>query len=378
MRRLGRNCYLFTRRTCLATLLAAPVAWAEGKKGEIFHSGLRRYSDPTTEFDVIRMTDPAYASVLPADYNRAIARSSGWMIFGGDRSGSLQAFRLDLKTGETRQLTEGEGVDGASLTLTPDNHAFCYCAGRSLFSSSFAMLRERELYRVPEGWERSPGMSISPDGTHAVFAEGPAEQKGDVGRLRMISLAQGAARTVIEAPFAISHPQARPLRAQLLYRQERDAVWMVDMDGRQNRRLKLAPGRIAGVQWSTDGKTLLYLNIPEDRTQLNNIREYSPDTNTDKLVAKTSQFASFGFNRDSSVFAGASSNASSPVVLILLRITRRELTLCEHRSSDPAAVAPRFSPDSQRIFFQSDREGKPAIYCMHVEKLVEKTDAETK
>lgn len=374
MRREWRNSFTFTRRTWLATLLATRAIWAQGKKGEAFQADLRRYSDPATELDVIRLTDPSYASVVPEEYNRAIARTSGWMLFCCDRAGSPQAFRLDLKTGETRQLTEAEALDGSSLTLTPDNRSFCYCAGRSLFISNLATLRERELYAIPEGWERCPGMSVGPDGTHAVLAE----QKGDSSRLRMVSLLQGAARTVVEAPFLMSHPQARPLRAQLLYRQATDAVWMVNMDGQQNRKLKLAPGRIGNAQWSTDGKTLLYLNIPEDRAQLNAIREYSPDTNSDKLVAKTSQFATFGFNRDSSVFVGASGNKSSPVVLILLRLTRRELTLCEHRASDASAAAPRFSPDSQRIYFQSDREGKPAIYCMHVEKLVEKTEVETK
>jgi oligogalacturonide lyase len=374
MRRQWRNTFTLTRRTWLATLLAAPAAWAESKKGEAFQADLRRYSDPATELDVIRLTDPAYVSVLPAEYNRNIARTSGWMLFCCDRAGSPQAFRLDLKTGETRQLTDADALDASSLTLTPDNRSFCYCAGRSLFISNLATLREREIYSIPEGWERCPGISVGPDGTHAVLAE----QKGDSSRLRIVSLLQGAARTVVEAPFAMSHPQARPLRAQLLYRQATDAVWMVNMDGQQNRKLKLAPGRIGNAQWSTDGKTLLYLNIPEDRAQLNAIREYSPDTNTDKLVAKTSQFASFGFNRDSSVFVGASGNTSSPVVLILLRLTRRELTLCEHRASDPSAAGPRFAPDSQRIYFQSDREGKPAIYCMRVEKLVEKTEAETK
>ncbi|MGA7240133.1 MAG: oligogalacturonate lyase family protein [Bryobacteraceae bacterium] len=374
MRRYGRNSLTLTRRTWLAMLLAAPAACADSKKGEAFEAHLRRYSDPTTELDVIRLTDPSYVSLLSAEYNRDIARTSGWMLFSCDRAGSPQAFRLDLKTGETRQLTEVEALDGSSLTLTPDNRSFCYCAGRSLFISNITTLRERELYGVVEGWERCPGMSVGPDGTHAVLAE----QKGDSSRLRMVSLSQGAARTVVEAPFVISHPQARPRRAQLLYRQASDAIWMVNMDGQQNRKLKLAPGRIGNARWSTDGKTLLYLNIPEDRTQLNAIREYSPDTNTDKLVAKTSQFAAFGFNRDSSVFVGASGNKSSPVVLILLRLTRRELTLCEHRASDPAAVAPRFSPDSQRIYFQSDREGKAAIHCLHVERLVEKTEAETK
>ena len=37
-------------------------------------------------------------------------------------------------------------------------------------------------------------------------------------------------------------------------------------------------------------------------------------------------------------------------------------------------VAPIFSPDSQRIFFVSDRHGKPAVYTVKVDKLVEKTD----
>jgi oligogalacturonide lyase len=50
--------------------------------------------------------------------------------------------------------------------------------------------------------------------------------------------------------------------------------------------------------------------------------------------------------------------------------------LCEHKASNPARVAPIFSPDSQRIFFQSDRHGKPAIYAMNVERLVSETDAE--
>ncbi len=366
--------FRLTRRRCLLSLLASPVALAAATKGENFSADAHHYPDPTTEFDVIRLTDPAFSSILPAYYNRAIARNSGWMIFCSDRSGSAQAFRMDLKTGQTRQLTEAENLDCISLTLTPDNRSFCYSAGREIFIASLATLHERALYEVAEGWERCPGVSVGPDGTHVMVAE----SKADASRLRMIPFVAGAARTVFESPFAMSDAQARPLRAQVLYRQGNDALWLVNMDGQQNRKLKLAPGRIGNAQWATDGKTLLYLNFPEDPKQLNSIREYSPDTNTDKLVAKTSQYASFGFNRDSSVFVGESANKASPVVLIMLRLTRRELTLCEHRSSNPAAAPPLFSPDSQRIYFQSDREGKPALYCMHVEKLVEKTDADSK
>jgi oligogalacturonide lyase len=360
----------FSRRSFLIAGLAGTRLAAQGPKGTTFPPDWRRYADPTTEMEVYRLTDPAYSSTMPAYYNRAIARSSGWMLFGCDRGGSLQAFQMDLKSGETRQLTEAEDLDGGSLALLPDNRSFCYFAGRSLHIVNLATARERKLYEVPEGWDRGAGMSVGPDGTHAVFAE----RRGESWRLRMVALSQGAARTVVEAPVEMGHPIARFRRAQILYRQGDDALWLADSDGKQNRRLKLAPGRIAAANWAPDGKTILYLNIPEDRTQLNALREYTPDTDRDNLVAKTSQFAHFGFNRDTSVFVGASRNAASPTVLILLRTTRRELTLCEHKASHPETVAPVFAPDSQRIYFQSDRDGKPAIYCVHVERLVERTD----
>ena len=363
-----------TRRSLLAAPFGAMAARlaAESVKGATLPLTSRRYSDPTTELDVFRLTEPSYVSTLPAHYNRAFTRNSTTLLFASEREGTAQAFRMDLKTAEWRQLTDTEELDAASLTFTPDNRSFAYFAGRSLSLSPLSSLRERRLHEVAEGWERTPGMSIGPDGTHALFAE----RRGEGSRLRMIPLARGEAATVTEAPFAISHPVARPMRAQILFRQADQGLWLVDSDGRQKRQLKLAPGLVGPANWSTDGRTILYLNLPEDRAQLNNIREYTPDTNTDRLIAKTSQYAHFGFNRDSSVFVGASRNKGSPDILLLLRVTRREMTLCEHKSSQPAETAPRFSPDSQRVFFQSDRDGKPAIYDVHVDELVAKTDAD--
>jgi oligogalacturonide lyase len=359
-----------SRRSLLVSAFGATRLLGQGGKGAVFPAESKRYSDPATEFDVFRLTDPGYTAILPASYNRAIARNDSWLIFSCDRTGSPQAFRMDLKTAETRQLTEVEGLDPNSLTLTPDNRSFCFFAGRSLHITAISSLRQRELYTVPEEWERLPGFNVGPDGTHAAFCE----CRGGNSRLRMVSLRQGLARTVVEASFPMSDPIARPMRAQILYRQGDQALWLVNSDGQQNRRLKVAGGRSGPADWAPDGKTLLYLNYPEDPKQLNTIREHTPDTNTDKLVAKTSQFVSFGFNHDTSVFVGASGNVGSPYLLLLLRVTRRELTVCEHKASRPELVAPRFSADSQRIYFQSDRHGKLAIYDMHVEKLVERTD----
>jgi oligogalacturonide lyase len=359
----------FSRRSLLLSGIAAAGLSAQGKKGEVFPQDLKHYADPSTELDVYRITSPEYSSALPAYYNRAIGRRNAFVLFCCDRAGSAQGFRLDLYSGEAKQVTDAENFDGASLSLSPDSRSFYYFAGRALHSTNLSTLRDRELYTVPDTWERSPGMNVGPDGAQAVFAE----TRGDQSRLRVVALATGAARTAIELPFVISDPIARPLRAQILCRQEDQALWLVNSDGSQKRQLKLAPGRIGPANWSTDGKTVLYLSFPEDPKQLNSIRECAPDSNSETLVAKTSQFAHFGFNRDSSVFIGASRNAASPTILILLRVTRRELTLCEHKASHPEAVAPRFSTDSQHIFFGSDRDGKPAIYAMHIDKLVERT-----
>jgi hypothetical protein len=88
-------------------------------------------------------------------------------------------------------------------------------------------------------------------------------------------------------------------------------------------------------------------------------------------VSPTSQFASFSPNFDGSVFVGASRSKAQPNVVLLLRTAKREMTLCQHHASKASAVTPVFSPDARRVYFQSDEEGKPALYSVNVELLIE-------
>ncbi len=358
-----------SRRAFLAACIAWRLTAGQGK-GRVLEADRVRYPDPATEFEVVRLTDPSYTSLLPAYYGRPLARDGGFLLYSSDRDGNMQAFRLDLRTGESRQLTEAEDLDPLSVTLLPGERSFCFFDGRWLRQASLASLREREVYSTPNGFERGEGFSVSEDGVHASLVE----RGGRTFRLRLIAMARGAAATVVEAPEPLSHPMPRPRRAGILYRRGADALWLVNYDGRQNRRLRLAPGGLGPALWAPDGKTVCYLNYPEARGALNALREFTPDTNGDQLIAPTSQFVHFNRNADAKVFVGASANKASPYVLILLRVSRRELTLCEHRASDPRMVAPIFSSSSQRVFFQSDRHGKPAIYSMAVDRLVEKTE----
>src|SRR5207244_8446531 len=152
-------------------------------------------------------------------------------------------------------------------------------------------LRDREVYHVNEGWTRGPGVSVTGDGISAVLSE----VRDQSSRLRLVNVAKGFATTVAEIDFPAAHPIPRPRRAQILYRQADEALWLVNFDGRQNRRLKTAPdGALGPVFWSPNGRTILYLHIPADKTKLISIREHTPDENLDKPVATPRQFAHFG------------------------------------------------------------------------------------
>jgi oligogalacturonide lyase len=358
-----------TRRSLLFGLPASAALAADLAKGHTAPTEAARFPDPATELEVVRLTNPEHTSLMTSPGLRSISRKQGFLIYSSDRSGSMQAWRLELKTGESRLLTETQSLDPASLALSPDERGFYFFDGGSLKHSYFTGLHESEVYKFQEATGHTGGFALSDDGLYAAFGM----ETGSDSRMLLLDLTRRTTTTLSEQHAGIGDPLFRPHRAQLLYRRE-GGLWLIDFTGHNNRRLKTVDGGELGpARWSPTGRTIYYLHFPGGR-ELNTIREHTPDDNTDKLVSKTSQFVQFGVNGDASVFVGASRNPGSPYVLLLLRANRRELSLCEHHASDPATVSPVFSPDSQRVFFQSDRHGKPAIYRIRVEKFVEETD----
>ncbi len=300
---------------------------------------------------------------MSAPHLRQFGRRSDFLLHWSERTGTRQAFVLDLKTAESHQLTDVAALDPATLTLSADERTCLFFDGPSLTEIVLGTLHPRELYKVPEGSVRT-GITVSSDGS-IFFAEGSKIMRAN--RVRTAAVA--------DTKVPIDMLLARPRHTQLLYRAG-SAFWLINNDGTAKRQLKTEPGETGEALWSPSGHSLIYLHNPDDPKQLVTVREYLPDDNTDRLIAKTSQFATVAPNSDASVFTGASRSKASAYVLILLRVTRRELTLCEHRASDPKMASPVFSPDSQSVFFVSDRHGKPAVYRVHIEKFVEQTGIE--
>ncbi len=361
----GRPAAGLTRRVLLPGLTALGVrAWAAERPR--LPSEWFTYLDAATEFPVTRLTSPQFASgICPG----AWTRPAGSLLYWSQRTGAAQVFRMDLKTGASEQLTSAESLDPLRTVVLPAERGFCYFDGEWLFHAEPARARQRRVYSAAGGWTPASGLGAAPDGRRIVFVE----RRGGAYRLRLVRLDGGAVSTVLESGAAMDGPAVRGRPAEVLFRQG-DDLWLAGLNGRNLRRLGTAPGAVGGYCWSPDQAAVLYLHLPADRRALHSIRSVRPEGGADELVAPTSQFAAFSPNRDATVFAGASGSRASPYLLLLVRATRRELALCEHRASDAAATAPVFSSDSQQVFFHSDRDGGRAIYRMQVDRLVEKTD----
>lgn len=329
----------------------------------------QRYPDPATELDVVRLTNPATPAGLTAAHLRQFTRKAEFLLYWSERSGRKEAWFGSLKTGDSEQLTEAEALDPMSLALTADEKGFYYFDGPRLYMAGLQKPAPRLLYTVPDGATRN-GFTIGGDGA-IYFAE-----RGSSGRTWVMRVERGLARRAFEVEGDVTELIARPgngkAKIKLAWRQG-EAIRAAAADGSGLRTLRVEAGKTGEFAWETAGGALTYLHIPDDPRELISLRVSNPESGADTLLAQTSQFISAAPNLDSSVFVGASRSVASPYVLILLRKTRRELTLAEHHASDAAMVQPRFSPDSRTIAFVSDRHGKPAVYLMGVGKFVEET-----
>ncbi len=326
-----------TRRSFLS-LAALPSILKAASRGAILAPALMRYDDLATDLPVTRLTDPAVSSILP----HGPAVSHRGLLYASNASGSWQVYEMELKKGESRQLTDAAAMVPETLTVLPNDGGYHYY-----------------------------------DGPRWIATAGPVapiayiERRESTYRLRHRA-SPAVTSTLAEATDELRDPLIRPKRASVLYRRG-GGLYLANFDGKQNYRLRTAEGTVLQAHWSPDGRSVLYLHVPATTGRLNAIREFVPDTNEDRLVAETTQFAAFSPNRDASVFVGASGSKAAPYILLMVRAVKRELTLCEHRASDPAMTAPLFSPNSQQVFFNSDLHGKPGIYRMDVAKLVSET-----
>jgi oligogalacturonide lyase len=356
-----------TRRNLLASALAVSAAAEPAVKSETprqkspIKTGIGefvRLTDPITETPLVRLTSSSSNSVLPDPTNRFVSLKGRFLLFSSDRTGHFNPFRADLRTGAVAQVADTQALRTDSLCLDEQDRWVRFVEGDRLVEMNLLGHRTRVIAdgisAFSEVREPSEFVVVRRKRLEYLSRNGPVLAE-DVGEWCLVS----------------------PDRARCLFGRElapdEKEIWCVGLEPNGTAKpVRLASGNIANPRWSSDGRAVLFLrNSLAGSSLLSEIRQVSVGSREETEVAKTSQFAAFNVNEDGSVFLGASRSKAQPNILLLLRSAGRELTLCEHRAHDPRTVKPTFSPDNRRLYFQSDREGKFAIYSMNLEAIVE-------
>jgi oligogalacturonide lyase len=354
-----------TRRAILAAAVPAVFAAAVNpttKKSRPLPAvgEFQRFVDPTTESTVVRLTNPAFTSYLPAGANRFVSVKERFLVFTSDRTGRPTPFYLDLRTGVSRFLASTANLLPESVCLDAQGRSVYLIDGTDLKQVAIATRKVDVL---------SSGVSA--------FSLGSSPSELMVvrdGRLEQLNRKAGALADDV-SPWCALRPGGSGCAFLRHPSFDEREFWYVPVSPETTARpLLLAKGRVSNPLWSPDGRSLMFLRqVPSNDTFVSEIHETCPETGLEQRIASTSQFAAFAVNGDGSVFVGASGSKAQPTIILLLRSVQREFTLCEHRATRPATVDPVFSPDSRRVYFESDHQGKSALYSINIESLVEPT-----
>lgn len=391
---------VLSRREFLAALPAVQPRHKPGK-AEQAPSEIKRYSDPLTDREVWRLTGLSRPHYFPYPHQKFIAHNNSFVVLAEEQEEGAQILRMELPSGRTETLSEGPGVAGFSICLAPDDRSVFFLQSGALKQMSLRNWKEREIYRVEQGWWATGDLGISIDGRYAALvemrsADRVTDQSGDefvrlqferkpLCRIRAVETApKGRNWIVTEENAWLGRPQIRPKRDQVLYCRlgpwERltARLWLVNLlDGKQKQNVRPVAGEedLGPEYWTADGKLLGYAHYGDRNWHRPTVRTLNPDTREEQVLAPCTQFWFLRGNADNSAIVGESRSKAGPNIYVLFPEVQRELTVCEHASSGKplGQTRPVFSPDSQWVYFTSDREGTPAAYRAWVGDLVEKT-----
>ncbi len=250
-----------------------------GKKGQIYPDQREKYKDSRSGRTVWRMTKtPGGLSHAQYFTQPATTPDGRWLIYGSSRGGApkqLNLFKMDLKTGESVQLTEStRNLTPRWSHVSPDGKEIYFIEEKKRFRAvDIETLKERDICTI-ENCYRPHQLSVSPDNRYLVdgiFLEDKNEDDFLIGQgflirssLVVIDTRSGAVKHFLTGNTPRTHAQYCPTNPNVLFycyggpwwRVQR--LWLINADGTGQRPL-LVQTHFEGVGhefWSQDGKRI--------------------------------------------------------------------------------------------------------------------------
>jgi oligogalacturonide lyase len=318
-----------------------------------------RFTDPVTENVVVRLTRPSSQSFFPETENRFVSSREAFLVFTSDRPGAFAPFHANLKTGLITQIADVRALRRQSLALDAREHALYFLDGDELRIVGLPHGKPKTIVDSVTNYHLGGRLDI------LVIQQGDKLYRWASGGRQ--HLADNVSSRGVVSPAGNGCFFLREIA------KDKKEIWYISFRGDPPK--LLVEGNISSPYWRPDGEAVLFLNQVDRKSYIASIVcEAGLDGSPAREIVETSQFACFAPNGNGSVFVGASGSKAQPDIVILLRSAKREMVLCEHRATNPRAVCPAFSPNSQRVYFQSDHEGKSSLYSVNVERLVTETE----
>jgi hypothetical protein len=198
----------------------------------LFPSEAEESRDPRTGRRVARLTSHPSINHHLYFLTASLTPDEGRFLFCSYRSGRPELYLGGFPSGEIRQLTDEEGINGYSGALSPGGEELFYTARGRIKALDLETGEGRPVADFPGA--QLGECSLSADGEWVVTA---LKRSGQAGAGLALARADGtASEVVLEVDRTIIHPQFHPRDPELiLYAQDpAPRLWIVRRDGTEN------------------------------------------------------------------------------------------------------------------------------------------------
>lgn len=365
--------------------------------------------DPDTGTRMTRLTPRDVTCHRTYFYQKCFTNDGSKLLYGGE-FGPDTAWHyhlLDLKSGDSLQLTDQPGENTFGGFLSPDDkYLYFVRAKRNLIRLELATLKEEVAYTVPDDWVGYGTWVANSACTKMVGIEIRASDWFPLTdwqkfrdmffakprcRLIRIDLATGARETIHEIDLWLGHPQYRPFddnTVAFCHEGNHDLVdarmWFINEDGTNLRCGKThAQGESCTHEfWVPDGSAMVYVSYLKGQPE-RWIRSLDPVSLQDHALVKMPPCSHLMSNYNGSLIVGDGcaspadvddkagySIEPDPYLHLFDLRAGTERKIARHDSSwgvykgdrQVTHPHPSFTPDDKRVLFSCDKSGEPGLF----------------
>ena len=373
-------------RIITAFVIAASIlqfAFGQSLKGKTYPPEWKRFTSPESGLQVIQLTSDKELSCGLYFYNDCFNLKDSILVFASKRTGSMNLFTVDLRSGIIRQLTDGKKIKARGASYSAKRNEVFFGDDHVVKALDLLTLNERVLYEIPKGYNLAASLSVNTAGSMIAFAL-VKKPKGDVSMnegkvynstIVTINTVTGYAREVTKEESYISHVIINPVdTTKILYCHEgawdtvAQRMWFVRSDGSGKAALRPEENpllRVGHEYWFKDGNKVGYQIGTQEQRKYIGILDIATKEFKEYPYADDKHTQS---NSKGTMFVGDGMPKHADISLYTVGGSKlQKKVLFRHGSSyadEDQHPHPMFSPDDTSVFFTSDRDGVSNIYII--------------